>query len=151
MTDPASLAASLAEISANLDAYIDRYAQEQAAERVAEAQATANGAIREACAQTDQVRAELERERDLTAELRRRVNARDGQLAEATEAGKRIAAAVGIPPHRRSWRDLAAEVERRLAEDAATIERQRRQLLELIMAARMTEVRLPEPKEAHGA
>lgn len=137
MADLASVAASLSETTANLDAYIDRYAKEQAAERVAEAQATANAAIREACA-------ELERERDLTAELRRRLEGWDKRLAEATEARTRIACALSILPHTHPWADLAAEVECRLAEQDATIERLRAQVLELTMAAQTDEVSLPE-------
>lgn len=151
MPDLAALAASLCETTANLDAYIDRYAQEQAAERVAEAQATANAAIREACAQTEQVRAELERERDLTAELRRRLAELGRRAEEARAARDRLSVALGHTHSLQSFAVLAAEAERRLAEDAATIERLRGQVLETTMTARMDEVRLAEHEEARDA
>lgn len=139
MTEPflQAVAASLADTTANLDAYIDRYAQEQAAERVAEAQAAANEAVREAGA-------EVQRQTDLVDELRRRLAALEPRQQEAAAARDRIAVALGYSPGPHPLMALAAEVERRLAEQDATIDRLRGEVRERVRRTVMADIPLPE-------
>ena len=91
------------------------------------------------------VRAELQRAQDVAAERLRRLNARDEIDRRSRE---RIAAALGMEPVPRSWDIIAAEVERRLGEGAAEIERLRYQIVDDTRNAQMGEVHLPELKEA---
>lgn len=79
-------------------------------------------------------------------DLRRHHLSLHEQMDQAKQARERISAILGLS-HIPSWQDLAAEVERRVAEDAATKERLHYQVLEATTARRMTEVRLPEPEE----
>jgi hypothetical protein len=81
--------------------------------------------------------------RELQAELRRVLE----QQAQATDARVRIASALGEMPYKQ-WPIIAAGVERRLAEDAATIERLRGELLDAITGQQVTDVPLPEMEKA---
>jgi hypothetical protein len=146
MSEPtaAELRDALLEMLENLNAYIEREAAAKSRPAIEAVQAAANEVIRDA-------RREAERAGDLAAERRYRLEALNQRQAEATDARTRIAAALGQEPHTRSWPVLAGEVERRLAEDAATIERLRSQVLAATMAGQMDEVRLPEYPEVRNA
>ena len=147
MPDAASLAADLAAATANLDSatanlegHILRRAKELSARLITEAEQAANEAIQEA-------QTELQRQQDLVAELRRRVEMRDRRDEGVTDAKVRIASALGEMPYKQ-WSILAAAVERRLAEDAATIERLQGEKLDAIQGHLVDDVPLPEHEEA---
>lgn len=141
----AELRDALAEMLENLEGYIQREAGKAAAPLIEQAQQEANAAIREA-------EAEVQRNAGTMREMRRRLAVWDVAQRNERTACTRLAVALNHGPLAPGpLESLVAEVERRLAEDAATIERLRSQVLGATMAGQMEEVRLPEYPEASHA
>lgn len=135
-TTPESV--TLAEMIRDLDGYITRRAEELAKPLIEQANAAADLRVRDA-------ERDLERERDVLKECRRRLAVASTAQDTVRVAAKRLATALGHGPYAPPPLEaLVAEAERRLAEQDGVIERLKAEALGRVLNPIMRDIPLPE-------